>query len=1068
MKFFEKKNVVKIAEDDLKDAKLSSMDFTDTKTRKQAFVDVLGARLAMKLLFSQKIEANNEYSLYTIHNVLEELDLADIYYQGIKIDVRLVFNKEEIFVPRAHFDYELLPDLYLVLCLKENMSSAEFLGFFEPKDLDKKNANQDFYFFEQEQLAKPEKLKSFLDNYIVETDFEISESDTKKSEELFLSLVDKEISKKDKLQLLKDLAKSLPLREKLVEFENFEIISKAAAKKETMMTDSTLEYVGGRTEDAISVEEIEIPTSETVETAETENKGFHVNGAVIAGGAVVAAAGLGFAGELAKGAAQASAAGIEAQGAAIGGVATVAAAGLELSSEFLQNVPKPKTDIHDFFGAKSDTDLVDLDSADMSFANSADNDFLDVSELPDFDAVDESETETEIENIFTDSDEFSDFEIEEKAGEEEQRYEIDEINEIEKTEDDEFAEFDITEDAVDADELPNFEQVEDFEEKGTLSTEDLLNAEIDDELFETEEVQNFDILDDLDQDLEQEAENIAETETEANVDADAPQVEETFEQVGEPSTQTDDSEFEYREYSGDDLPDFGYLMENDMDEVEMPNFGCLVQDGVEENAQVEGDFEAETPADFAEEPLAVAEMPVDEINLEGEDLQELKPIESIAFGMDDFTLDGSLPELALEETAPMEELNELKEDGSLAGEEADEQAEEVFNLDDFDFKLLEEEEENVAAPEPAQAPETENAAANDKLTFVEDPDTLEKFRKLEELELEEEEYENKKDEDVEPKFEESNVENNHEAETDSDDFISQVDELLKDSVVLDEHKAAFLESALLDEEPETPVEETPTITPESDDDLLKVLFEKEDLDNLSDMGIEEGEPKIQSTDVDMEQKKKKMIVAASIAGVVLVSFVIGGSITSKNNNLPKDMTNAPISADGQMDSQTQPNDMTTDMTQPMGQTSPGQSVQALPGEDQQTDLSRDMGKAVSDAFTSDPVNASISKIAWEVPEDLAYNDSFRKYLQIAGKNLKLNLQNDLLLATEMAYSNKVIVDLKIGKDSSLQSENVLVSSGSKQIDKIVLQSVKDTLKYLKMPSSELSGGSVGATLIINF
>jgi len=111
MKFFEKKSVIKIAEDDLKDAKLSSMDYSDDSVKKRAFIDVLGARLAMKLLFSQKIEANNIYSLYTIHNVLEELDLSDIYYQGIKIDVRLVFDKNEIFIPRKHFEFDLLPDL---------------------------------------------------------------------------------------------------------------------------------------------------------------------------------------------------------------------------------------------------------------------------------------------------------------------------------------------------------------------------------------------------------------------------------------------------------------------------------------------------------------------------------------------------------------------------------------------------------------------------------------------------------------------------------------------------------------------------------------------------------------------------------------------------------------------------------------------------------------------------------------------------------------------------------------------------------------------------------------------
>ena len=159
MKIFDKKNVVKIAEDDLNDANLSCVDFTDVNTRRRAYIDVLGARLAMKYLFSKKINANNLYSLYTIHSVLEDVDVADIYFNDIKIDVRLVFNREEIFVPKSHFKHGILPDLYLVLGLNDDLSEAEFLGHFEPKDVDKSNENKDFYFVEPEKLQAPKDFK---------------------------------------------------------------------------------------------------------------------------------------------------------------------------------------------------------------------------------------------------------------------------------------------------------------------------------------------------------------------------------------------------------------------------------------------------------------------------------------------------------------------------------------------------------------------------------------------------------------------------------------------------------------------------------------------------------------------------------------------------------------------------------------------------------------------------------------------------------------------------------------------------------------------------------------------
>lgn len=189
---------------------------------------------------------------------------------------------------------------------------------------------------------------------------------------------------------------------------------------------------------------------------------------------------------------------------------------------------------------------------------------------------------------------------------------------------------------------------------------------------------------------------------------------------------------------------------------------------------------------------------------------------------------------------------------------------------------------------------------------------------------------------------------------------------------------------------------------------------------------------------------------------------------AQNVGMPQDLTaNAPISADIQQPS-TQQSDMPLPVTeQQTMMPDMSQTPQQAIGQNSEQ-MNTDMGKAVSDAFLSEPVNATISKVAWEVPEDLAYNDSFRKYLQIAGKNLKLNLQNDLLLTNEMAYSSKIIVDLVIDRNGGLQSSKITVSSGSAQIDKIVLQSVKETLKYLKFPSSELSGPTANATLIINF
>ncbi|MBR1753502.1 hypothetical protein IJ732_01580, partial [bacterium] len=118
-------------------------------------------------------------------------------------------------------------------------------------------------------------------------------------------------------------------------------------------------------------------------------------------------------------------------------------------------------------------------------------------------------------------------------------------------------------------------------------------------------------------------------------------------------------------------------------------------------------------------------------------------------------------------------------------------------------------------------------------------------------------------------------------------------------------------------------------------------------------------------------------------------------------------------------------------------------------------------------LSTEPISAKVSNISWEVPESLAYNDVIREYLQIAGKNVKLNLQNELILTSEYSYSQKVVVDMLVTKSGDVSKLNVSTSSGSKAIDHIIVNTVRDTLKYLKMPAGELTE-DVELSLVVSF
>ena len=110
---------------------------------------------------------------------------------------------------------------------------------------------------------------------------------------------------------------------------------------------------------------------------------------------------------------------------------------------------------------------------------------------------------------------------------------------------------------------------------------------------------------------------------------------------------------------------------------------------------------------------------------------------------------------------------------------------------------------------------------------------------------------------------------------------------------------------------------------------------------------------------------------------------------------------------------------------------------------------------------------TVRSLVWEVPDYLSYSDKVKKYLQTAGKSIRLSLSSDLLLATEYAYSNQVKVEIKLKNDGSVQDAQITKSSGSNQINDIVLRTVKDTLNVVKPAPGEIPTPDFKLGLIIN-
>lgn len=237
---------------------------------------------------------------------------------------------------------------------------------------------------------------------------------------------------------------------------------------------------------------------------------------------------------------------------------------------------------------------------------------------------------------------------------------------------------------------------------------------------------------------------------------------------------------------------------------------------------------------------------------------------------------------------------------------------------------------------------------------------------------------------------------------------------------------------------------------------LKLLFNN----SPSNGDHEQVQSREREIEIDSEPqgdaKDKKMIILAScVVGCVLLATILGVTIFVNKNKEKAELVNQQILNQSQN---------AVNVNQYPTENSTGAPTEQNLLKDSSASVPKDMNKVMTNVFSETPSSVTVTKIAWEVPQRLATNPVFARYLQITGKNLQLNLKTDLVNATEFAYNDKVKVEFIVTKDNKINEMKVLSSSGSEQIDQIVLQSIKETLQYINVPQiGSVSPNSTGTS-----
>lgn len=181
--------------------------------RNRATANSTAALIAKKYFEECDIDTNT--GLHNVAQVLEDIELSDIYINDNYIDVRLYFNDNELCVPKSHFDRNILPAAYMFIKLNEDLTGGLVTGFITPNTINTENEINGYY---------PVKEEDLISYYDVET-FLIHKDEIDLTPELEANVFDYLDNKlEDTNAFYRELIESRELRKKLIQAAKAKIV----------------------------------------------------------------------------------------------------------------------------------------------------------------------------------------------------------------------------------------------------------------------------------------------------------------------------------------------------------------------------------------------------------------------------------------------------------------------------------------------------------------------------------------------------------------------------------------------------------------------------------------------------------------------------------------------------------------------------------------------------------------------------------------------------------------------------------------------------------------------------
>ncbi len=137
----------------------------------RALANITAAIIAKN--YFEDIDVDVTSGIYNISQVIQNIEIADIYIKNNYIDVRLCFDENDMCVPKQHFDLGVLPIAYMFIKVSEDISSGEVLGFAPANAINIDSSQGKYYKVNENNLVSYYDVESLL---IENSDVDIPEN----------------------------------------------------------------------------------------------------------------------------------------------------------------------------------------------------------------------------------------------------------------------------------------------------------------------------------------------------------------------------------------------------------------------------------------------------------------------------------------------------------------------------------------------------------------------------------------------------------------------------------------------------------------------------------------------------------------------------------------------------------------------------------------------------------------------------------------------------------------------------------------------------------------------------